>query len=89
MSTESLKPRNVLNIREHCPDFVQLAEIKVCLECGIPYTVDLRVCPKCGRIHHTRTHLQIETWKVLPPGIGDDRHNGPAVRVTNFGNSLR
>lgn len=69
-------------------DFVTEAEIKVCLECGCPYSVDRRTCPKCSRINHTRTLLLVATWKTLPRVYRPAGHDGPAVRVTNVGNAI-
>jgi len=66
-------------------DFVTEVEIKVCLNCGRPYTPHLRACPKCHRIDHTKTLLIVATWKELPKHLQDSAHTGPGVRVTNIG----
>mgnify|MGYP001570683506 FL=1 len=65
-------------------NFVTQAEIKVCLNCGGPYSVKRRRCPDCRRREHTKTLLIFATWTTLPPHLADGRP-GPGVRVTNFG----
>lgn len=69
-------------------DFVTQAEIKVCLECGCPYSLDRRTCPKCARSNHTKTLLVVATWISLPRHLQWDGYKGPVVRVTNIGNAI-
>lgn len=68
----------------HSADFFTQAEIKVCLNCGGPYSVARKICPDCRQREHTKTLLIVATWKKLPPHLANGS-SGPGVRVTNIG----